>query len=114
MLSPAAAKVIQDTSPEQIRVAAISLWELALLFHRQRIVLEVPADVWFRRALNETGIQVEPLTPAVALEAYRLPDPFHNDPADRIIVATTRILGARLITKDRLLRGYAHVPTIWD
>lgn len=113
-LSRAATEAIQDTPREQVRVAAISLWELALLFHRQRIVLEIPPQAWFRHALEGTGFQVEPLTPAVALEAYHLPEPFHRDPADRLIVATARILGARLVTKDRLIRDYAHVATIWD
>jgi PIN domain nuclease of toxin-antitoxin system len=30
----------------------------------------------------------------------------HGDPADRIIAATSRILGATLVTQDRLLLNY--------
>lgn len=43
----------------------------------------------------------------VALESSRLPGPFHGDPADRIMVATARRMGARLMTRDRKLIQYA-------
>ncbi len=113
-LSPLAAQTIRETPPHDIRIAAISLWELALLLDRGRILLSIPPERWLPRALDESGIAVEPLTPDIALEAYRLPEPFHRDPADRLIVATTRVLGARLVTRDGLIRSYPHVQTVWD
>jgi PIN domain nuclease of toxin-antitoxin system len=42
----------------------------------------------------------------IALDSSRLPAPFHGDPADRIIVATARAAGARLLTRDANLIGY--------
>jgi len=47
-----------------------------------------------------------PLAPEIALESSRLPGPFHSDPADRIIVATARRMGAQLITRDQGLIQY--------
>ena len=44
---------------------------------------------------------------ADALASSRLPQPFHGDPADRIIVATARTMGARLVTRDSKIREYA-------
>jgi PIN domain nuclease of toxin-antitoxin system len=47
-----------------------------------------------------------PLTPEIALASSRLPEPFHGDPADRIIVATARTMGARLATRDSKILEY--------
>jgi PIN domain nuclease of toxin-antitoxin system len=49
---------------------------------------------------------VAPLTPEIALASSRLPQPFHGDSADRIIVATARAMGARLATRDRKILEY--------
>jgi len=53
-----------------------------------------------------------PIDLAIVEEAYSLPEPFHNDPADRIIVATARILSCQLLpqTKNNFL---STVETIW-
>jgi PIN domain nuclease of toxin-antitoxin system len=46
------------------------------------------------------------ISPAVAAEVAALPDSFHRDPADRILVATARIQGATLLTQDeRIIRS---------
>jgi len=37
----------------------------------------------------------------------------HGDPADRIIAATARTLGARLVTADERLRGLPDVVALW-
>jgi PIN domain nuclease of toxin-antitoxin system len=50
--------------------------------------------------------------PAVAAEVAALPDSFHRDPADRIIVATARVLGAALVTRDRRIVEAGLVPTL--
>ncbi|MCC6991543.1 MAG: PIN domain nuclease [Acidobacteria bacterium] len=39
----------------------------------------------------------------MAAEVARIPATFHRDPADRLIVATCRVLGAPLVSKDRLI-----------
>jgi PIN domain nuclease of toxin-antitoxin system len=53
-----------------------------------------------------------PLTPAVAVKATEL-GKFHGDPADRLIVATAILESAALVTRDRRIRDYAGVTTIW-
>ena len=79
---------------------------LALLASRGRVVLDKPMNLWLEAALAELGPIVEPLGADVAIESCRLPGNFHRDPADRIIVATSRILGLPLATDDlRILRS---------
>ena len=59
-----------------------------------------------REALATPGLSLAPLSPEIGLESSRLPSQFHGDPADRILVATARTSGGRLITKDRKLLEY--------
>lgn len=91
----------------RLHIAAISLWELALLASRRRLVLGQPTSLWFEAALAEPGPIVEPLDVRVAIESCELPGTFHRDPADRMIVATARVIGATLMTRDRRILDYA-------
>ena len=52
------------------------------------------------------------LTHEIAWEAYNLPGRFHNDPADRILVATARLMKLTLVTADNLILRYPHVKTM--
>jgi PIN domain nuclease of toxin-antitoxin system len=90
-----------------LRIAAISLWELALLASRDRVVLGKPTDLWIETALAEPGPTVEPLNAQVAIESCGLPGRMHRDPADRLIVATARVIGASLMTRDHRILAYA-------
>lgn len=58
---------------------------------------------WIRSALGRPGVALVPLEPEIAVASTRLPFEMHADPADRIIVATARHLGATLVTADRAL-----------
>jgi PIN domain nuclease of toxin-antitoxin system len=90
-----------------LRIAAISLWEIALLASRGRIVLGKPIGVWLDEALADPGPAIEPLTPRIAIESHELPERIHGDPADRMIVATARVTGATLMTRDHRILDYA-------
>jgi PIN domain nuclease of toxin-antitoxin system len=89
------------------RIAAISLWEIALLAARSRILLGKSTASWFEEALADPGPTIEALTVPIAVESYALPGAFHGDPADRLIVATARVTGAALMTRDRRILAYA-------
>jgi PIN domain nuclease of toxin-antitoxin system len=91
----------------QLRIAAISLWEVALLASRGRVVLGQPLPQWIIEAVSAPGLSIEPLLPQIAAEASALPEAFHRDPADRVIVATARVTDAVLMTRDRQILDYA-------
>lgn len=88
-------------------LAAISLWEIAMLEKKGRITLHQPCLQWLEQALEVPGINVVPLSPLVAVESSYLPGDFHGDPADRLIIATARSLQAKLITRDSKILHYA-------
>ncbi len=52
------------------------------------------------------GISLAPLSPKIAVASTRLPGELPSDPADRMIVATARQLGATLVTADQALLTY--------
>ncbi len=65
-----------------------------------------PAGHVVHDVASHPGISVVPLAPEVAVASTRLPGELHRDPADRMIVATARVLGAVLITADQALLDY--------
>jgi PIN domain nuclease of toxin-antitoxin system len=99
---------------EQIGIATISCWEVTMLVEAERIELDRPVGAWVEQALADTRTQSLPLTSTVAVQAALLGhEGFGGDPADRIIYATSRNTGARLITRDRSLRAFDPRGTIW-
>ena len=90
----------------RLLVSAISVWEIAMLESKNRIQLQKSCTQWVEDALTMPGLTLAPLSPSIAIESNHLPGDFHGDPADRIIVATARSLGARLLTSDKNIRAY--------
>jgi PIN domain nuclease of toxin-antitoxin system len=84
-------------------VSAITPWEIALLVSKGRLALQADVSKWIRDALVIPGLTLVPLEPEIAVASTRPPFEMHADPADRILVATARHLGATLVTADAAL-----------
>jgi PIN domain nuclease of toxin-antitoxin system len=112
-LLPQHARIIDDAiaAGGTLHLSAISLWEVATLVSLGRVQLTRPVREWLEMASAPPLVALAPLTPTVAAEVAALPDSFHRDPGDRIIVATARVLGATVLTCDRRIResGLVHV-----
>lgn len=108
-LTPAQQKVISEHEQFGLGISAISCWEVAKLVEYKRLVLPCPTLEWLDQALAYPGVQLLALSPRIATESTQLPDGFHKDPADQIIVATARVLGSALLTADEKIRNYPHV-----
>jgi PIN domain nuclease of toxin-antitoxin system len=102
------ATILNRTAREdRIAVSAITPWEIALLVSKKRIDLHRDTLEWVSAALALPGVHLVPLEPEIAVASTRLPFEMHADPADRILVATARHLGATLVTADQPLLGLA-------
>jgi len=87
-------------------VSAITAWEDGLLVSRNRLSLVAKPERWFQLLLAIPGTQLADLSPDIMIASSFLPGTPPRDPADRILLATARELGATLITRDRLLLKY--------
>jgi PIN domain nuclease of toxin-antitoxin system len=96
-----------------IGIAAISLWELALLFARGRLRASGTVEASVRRVVEGAGVTIRPITPEVAALATQFPEDFPQDPADRLIAATARAEGLALVTRDERLRRSPLLRTVW-
>lgn len=106
-------RIIHDAGAERpLLVAGITLWEVATLHALGRIVLNLPLRDWLAQATAPPLVQVLGMDASVAAEVAALPSSFHRDPGDRIIVATSRVHGATLLTGDRRIIDAALVATV--
>ena len=98
-------RVVIDASASQssLYLSAITPWEIGLLVSKGRIRLCADVMQWINETLAKPGVRLAPLTPEIAVASTRLPFEMHPDPADRILVATARHLGATLVTADKAL-----------
>lgn len=108
-LPEAHSTILQQHERSGLGISAISCWEVAKLVEKGRLILPRALDEWMRLALGYPGITLLPLDPEIAIESTRLPRPFHNDPADQIIVATARIHQCPVVTIDKKISEYPHV-----
>jgi PIN domain nuclease of toxin-antitoxin system len=98
---------------KDLHLSMISIWELARKVEKKQLTLDRDLNDWLDLATAARPLQLVELTRPILVESCRLPKPFYGDPADQIIVATARTHAAVLITKDRNIRNYPHVQTLW-
>ena len=93
--------------------SAISVMEIATAVRRGRLTLRVPFEQWLADLRSLPELRFEPVTAEIAALAGSFDGAMHGDPADRIVAATARTLGARLVTADERLRGLPDVVALW-
>ena len=114
LLSTAAARAVRGAvDGGGVAVASITLWEVAMLLARGRVIPQGTPETWLGALIDRSGVVVKEITPAVATLATHFPDDFPSDPADRIIAATARSEGMALVSRDERLRASRLVETIW-
>jgi len=109
----AASAIRRARRSEGIALAAISLWELAMLFSQGRVKGQGTAEASVRTLIERSGVEVRPITPEIAALAWQFPRDFPHDPADRLIAATARAEGMTLITRDERIRQSPLLKTLW-
>ncbi len=113
-LSQSAREIIDSTRENsEILVSSISTWEIALLVAKGRLKLTIAVDDWVARSETLPFIRFVPIDNQIAIKSVDLKEPFHRDPADRIIIATAAIADVPVVTKDARMTAYPHVETIW-
>lgn len=113
-LSRKVIKLIENEDEyDELLLSAISPWEFSKLLEKGRIGISYNPEEWIKAALDMPKLRYVHITPMIAYRSTILPKPFHDDPADQIIVATAREENATIITKDKRIKNYQHVQTFW-
>ena len=110
-LSQEALYRITDPAVE-IWCSPVSIGEIACLQDRGRIVITGHWKTWCRALLQTNGWTMLPITQEIMEEAYSLQEPVHRDPADRLLIASTRVHRMTLVTTDQLILDYPHVESL--
>jgi len=111
-LSPLAARTIKDTRNELI-ICDISFWEISMLIKRKRLEINDTASNFINILLQSRSFHIQEITPEIAELSVSLGAEINNDPADRLIAATSILGNAPVITADKNLREASLLKTIW-
>jgi PIN domain nuclease of toxin-antitoxin system len=111
-LQPAHRELLERGPDRTFGVSIISCWEIAKLVEYGRLKLDRRVGLWLESALAEPGVSLLPLNPRIVVESTQLPQPFHRDPADQLLLATARVLECPLMTEDGKIAAYPHVRLV--
>ena len=106
------AREVMTLDSAEVFISPISSAEIACGVERKRIELDRHWKIWLKHFINLNGWTVVPIDLNIMEEAYSLPESFHQDPADRLIVATARLYNMTVITGDRKILDYPHVKSL--
>ncbi len=101
-----------EKDADALFLSAISAFEIAVKSRNGKLSLPLSAPEWFSQTIDFHGIKEIPITGDIAIASVQLPL-LHNDPCDRIIVATAKINDMPILTCDHLISQYKQVEVIW-
>lgn len=116
-LDPAAMDTIAaaESASQPIYVSIMSAWEIGMLMSKGRLPsLKTPLR-WFNDFIEHSNTTIQQLDVDVLIASSYLPKPVHNDPMDRILIATAREHDLTIVTRDKAILAYGasgHVRTL--
>jgi len=96
---------------ESLVYSPVTIYEIAYAARQKRLPLRTKVEDFI--AEIEKRLRLVPLTSAIATYAAGLPEPFHGDPMDRIIVATAVVENCALITADAKIHSSGVCNAVW-
>jgi len=113
-LSKRALQAINKADHENgLMVCDISFWEIAMLVKKGRLKLDTTTSSFISLYLQFRNITVAAISPEIAEVSVGFSDGINQDPADRIIVATSLVHRASLVTADSNLLALPTIATCW-
>ena len=94
-------------------ICDISFWEISMLIKRKRLEVDDTASGFISLLLQSRNFHIQEITPEIAELSVNLGSEINNDPADRLIAATSILRNAPIITADQNLREASLLETIW-
>ena len=113
------AAIVRAALADGVFVSPVSAWEIGLLSKPRsgRPALHFLPDpkTLFATLMAKTNFHLATLTPGIGVDVANLPGQLHQDPADRLLIATARQVNLPLVTRDTRIIAYAgcgHVQVI--
>jgi PIN domain nuclease of toxin-antitoxin system len=94
-------------------ISDISIWEISMLIKKKRIEVDTTAANFINLFLQSRSVSVQSISPEIAELSVNFGADINNDPADRIIAATSIILNTQLVTADQNLIDSQMINTVW-
>jgi len=108
-------QIVHAAMSDGVFVSPITAWEIGLLSRpkagRALTFLPDPAT-WFARFMSGPGIKPAAFNADIAIAASLLPEPWHGDPADRLLIATARHVGLPIVTRDSKILAYGGLGNV--
>lgn len=98
-----------ETPDNEVYFSAVSIWEIAIKTSLGRVNFPYSPEQ-IAQAAQETGFIELPVTSEHAAKITGLPL-YHHDPFDRLLIAQTLLMPARLLTADSALTPYSEL--VW-
>jgi PIN domain nuclease of toxin-antitoxin system len=108
----ATATAVLHKQADALGVSPVTFMEIGIKMRRGRLNLPMPFEEWCEKVVQRYGIISLPVSRVVAVTAVGLPE-IHNDPFDRIIIATAKINGIPVITADSMFKKYTEIRVSW-
>lgn len=96
----------QVNSAPVLFVSAITGFEIGLKYHQGKLKLPASPTEWFKLVLEHHTIEIIPVSLHIGIRATELPQ-HHNDPVDRLIIATALINELPVVTHDMYFDRYS-------
>jgi PIN domain nuclease of toxin-antitoxin system len=116
MSAEAMAAIEAAATGDGVLVSPVTGWEIGLLSRGRagRPGLAFLPDVgsWLADLMALPGLREAPLDLRIATAAGLLPGTLHNDPADPLIIATARVLGVKVATRDSVILAYGAIGVV--
>lgn len=109
-LGARAERALQSPANE-LWLSPISVWEAVLLGDARRLRFTSDPIAWVHAALLAFPLREAAVTHEIALQSRRV-ELLHDDPADRFLVATAKVLGLTLVTSDERLLALKQIPVL--
>jgi PIN domain nuclease of toxin-antitoxin system len=103
----ARALLTRAESRDAIRISPVTLFEVMALHTVGRLQLTRSPDEWIRQGIASAPVRIAELSPAIAIDAGRIPRDVLADPVDRLLVSTAREMEATFLTADDRILNYA-------
>jgi len=110
LLGQSTRMALEDTD-HAVRLSAATLWEIAIKVGLHKLILSLSYHQWMTQAIADLGIQIAPITVAVADKQISLPY-HHRDPFDWLLAAQALAENLQLVSNDSIFDLYG-INRLW-